>query len=120
MKLFLAMLVLTAILFSGESETLSTQQKMKKTMAEARTIKKMQGSENEIAEKTLKTIPPVKVDTTKPKKRVVFNQKKNTKNTVKQNKGKQVCKSSKKSLRELEIAEGLSFYRNSSFYSFTK
>jgi len=120
------------MLFAGEPETLSAQQKMQKAMvmAKARTIKKMQGNENEIEEKSLETVAPIKVDTKKPKVKVVFSQNKKRKGiktspgskkvqkNLSQSTVKQVCKSSKKSLRELEIEEALSFYAKSSFYSF--
>ena len=134
MKLFLILLISNVILFSSEPEILTAQQKMQKAMvmAKARTIKKMQG--DKIDEKTLQTVSPIKVDTTKPKKQVIFAQdskkidkEKNTGRSSKKmlqkslkDRGQKVCKSSKKSLRESEIAEALSFYKKSSFYQFTK
>jgi len=136
MKFFLSILILNTIIFSYEAESLSAQQKMQKEMimAKARTIKKMQEGTEVIEEKTLKTVLPIKVDVTKSTEHVPLRKSiiktegktsmvkvsKKTPHVLSRKKRQEVCKSSKKSLRELEISQALSFYKKSSFYRFRK
>ncbi len=99
------------------------EQQMQKVMvmAKARTLEKMQ--EQEVSEEQMEPMEPVQVarnESPSPEQNMI------SKHEPKKVVGMQedvkteeiFCKSSKKALRESEISEALSYYKNSSFYQF--
>ena len=110
-----------AFVCESKAEPLTSQQKMQQAMlmAKARTLKKM--DKDEIEETKLPTVEavhskdaPEKIVITKKETKTVIGMQDDVKTE------EMFCKTSKKALRESEISEAVAFYRNSSFYKFTK
>jgi len=117
-----------AFVCESSAKPLTSQQKMQQAMlmAKARTLKKMDAQEVKVIEKKLQSIEPVqekmplkrKMQASKEKSIEPMNKDVEAKERSSKTSENVFCKSSKKALRETEIAQALSFYKNSSFYSF--
>jgi len=94
------------------------EQKMQQAMvmAKARSLESM--SKVKVEEKVLDTVEPIKVVILQ-KEVEVMEEESKPEIIVKEEKEK-YCKTSKSDLRESQIAEAISFYKNSSYYTFSK